>query len=209
MKKLIALALLVGGLTIALLATPRPDPSDKKATTSYEEYVVLLKAGNTDINYTHFRDCYHATPIIVEKQALEAQLKEQLNKDMELGLIDEALSTLGMLLELDYTEISTHLVTAGCQQKKGNLQREEIHQEIALGLLESILSSGDGKSPETAWKVIQIPEEYIVLRVLNAEPQNIDRIEGNPAFDKIETTVNGKPFTFYFDVTKVVELAQR
>ncbi len=209
MKKLTVLTLLAVGLAIVLLATPRPDPSDKRATTSYEEYVELLKAGNTDINYTDFRDCYHATPLIVEKREFEAQLKEQLNKDMEQGLIDEALATLGMLLELDYTEISTHLVTAGCQQKKGNLEREGIHQEIAIGLLESILSSGDGKTPETAWQIIQMPEEYIVLRVLGAEPVNIERIEATPSCDKIEANVNGKPFCFYFDVSKVLELAQR
>ena len=114
--------------------------------------------------------------------------------------------TMKQLLELDDTDIGTHLMLSGAYQMEGKEREEQIHQEIAMGLLESILSSGDGKSPQTAWKVIQVPEEYIVLRILGATPTGQELIDSNSICDKINATINGSPYTFYFYVTKVLEL---
>ena len=66
------------------------------------------------------------------------------------------------------------------------------------GLVESVLTSGDGRSPETAWVVISVPEEYAILRALRArqvsqtllEDQRVDAVE-------VETR-NGERVTVYF-----------
>ena len=209
MKKLNLIAMVVWGLTMPLLATEGPVPDDKEALKSYEEYVGLLKGGETDINYTDFRNSYHATDIITNKLTSERKLKDQLNMHFQNDSVRLARLTMKQLLELDYTDIGTHLMVSGAYQMEGKEREEQIHQEIAMGLLESILSSGDGKSPQTAWKVIQVPEEYIVLRILGATPTGQELIDSNPICDKINATINGRPYTFYFDVTKVMELYER
>ena len=194
---------------MTLLATEKPGPDDREALKSYEEYVVMLEGGDTDINYTDFRNSYHATEKITSKFNSERELKNQLNMHLEADSLLQAMTTLKQLLDLDYTDIGTHLMLSGRYQQQGDMRNEQVHQEIAMGLLESILSSGDGKSPQTAWKVIQVPEEYIVLRVLGATPTGQELLNSDPICDKISATINGRPYTFYFDVTKVMELYER
>ncbi len=209
MKKLNLFVLMAWGLTMTLLATEKSGPDDREALKSYEEYVGILEGGDTDINYTDFRNSYHATEKITSKINSERILKDQLNTHFENDSLQQALNTLKLLLDLDYTDIGTHLMLSGGYQKQGDMRNEQVHQEIAMGLLESILSSGDGKSPETAWKVIQVPEEYIVLRVLGATPIGQELIDSDPICDKISATINGRTYLFYFDVTKVMELYDR
>src|SRR6266850_7871936 len=45
------------------------------------------------------------------------------------------------------------------------METSVLHRAIARGLISSISASGDGKTPETAFPVISVREEYIYLLV--------------------------------------------
>ncbi len=70
-------------------------------------------------------------------------------------------------------------------------------------MIDSIRSSGDGKSIEKAWVVIKVHEEYVVLRVLGFNPsqQSLVQKDGH-AYDvmKVKSTEDGTEQTFYFNV---------
>jgi hypothetical protein len=69
-------------------------------------------------------------------------------------------------------------------------------------LIDSIRSSGDGKSPATAWVVISVDEEYAVLRALGFKPsgQSLLRQNGH-SYDVMKTkSDDGTEQTFYFNV---------
>ena len=76
---------------------------------------------------------------------------------------------------------------------------------VALeGIIDSITGSGDGRSQDTAWRVIHIGEEYLVLSYLEYEV--VDRMlvfgkDGRP-FDVFRVKdAEGKPRTVHFDVS--------
>lgn len=71
------------------------------------------------------------------------------------------------------------------------------HAAWYRGLLESILSSGDGASPETAWVVISLAEEYATLKYLGYEL--IDRRLTGDLRDAMHVRQEGREFTVYFD----------
>jgi len=79
----------------------------------------------------------------------------------------------------------------------------EIEKTILQGLLQSITSSGDGKTPETAWQVIEVHEEYVVLQFSGLMPTGQALVEKNGhSYDKM-TAVNSKTneeVTLYFNV---------
>src|ERR1039458_9464023 len=81
--------------------------------------------------------------------------------------------------------------------------KAEFHRAVFLGLVGSILNSGDGKSTEKAWVVITVHEEYVVLRVLGFRPseQSVSHVGGH-SFDvmKVKNVDDGTEQTFYFNV---------
>ena len=77
------------------------------------------------------------------------------------------------------------------------------HRYAASGIIDSILASGDGMSPETAYVVISVPEEYVILSVLGVtvEIQQWDEIDGHnyDFFDVVDGKTNEKS-TIYFNI---------
>jgi Domain of unknown function (DUF4919) len=63
-------------------------------------------------------------------------------------------------------QIAASLAYAG----SGDTAKGDFHKAVYLGLVNSILDSGDGKTPDTAYVVISTHEEYVTLRALGLQP---------------------------------------
>ena len=59
-----------------------------------------------------------------------------------------------------------HLYSGAAAIELGDLSAADHHKYWFRGLIDSILSSGDGKSPETAYITISVGEEYDLLSAL-------------------------------------------
>jgi hypothetical protein len=85
----------------------------------------------------------------------------------------------------------------------GAPDQAEFHKTVFRGLVNSIVNSGDGKSTDKAWVVINTHEEYVVLRVLGYKPggQSLVRKDGH-AYDvmKVKNVEDETDATFYFNV---------
>lgn len=67
------------------------------------------------------------------------------------------------------------------------------------GLTDSVLTTGDGKTPETAYVTISIPEEYAVLLALRLKPISQTLLEGR-AIDMLTVEdENGSVSSVYFN----------
>jgi len=83
------------------------------------------------------------------------------------------------------------------------MDKAEFHRTVFRGLINSIRNSGDGKSPETAWVVITVHEEYVILRVLGFRPSQQSLLSQNGhSYDvmKVKNAEDGTEQTFYFNV---------
>lgn len=85
------------------------------------------------------------------------------------------------------------------------------HQEAAIWqyrldhLLDAILSTGDGMSPETAWHVIYPSHEYIILNCLGMK--GIDFVFVEPIYDYVEIEKNTRQIEgFYFNVERILDI---
>jgi hypothetical protein len=136
---------------------------------TYECILRRLQSRYDSVNYTELRRAYTHTPdyspyndrsVIMFRDKMLSTLSE---KDY-----DSAIKYAECSLNINYLNIEAHMVIHEAQLILGNSDDAIKHRHIADSLLNSVLSSGNGQSPRTAYKVISVQEEYAVINALGA-----------------------------------------
>jgi hypothetical protein len=189
---------------LAVVALP-PAVAAPFASDQPSEYALLLaslKAGNTAIDYTRLRLSYMNSPeykAAKDVSKSEDAMTDALNKKD----YPAALKNAEAVLESNYVNIDAHYVALVANREMGAMDKAEFHRTVFRGLINSIRNSGDGKSMETAWVVINVHEEYVMLRALGFRPgeQSLIRKDGH-SYDemKVKSVEDGTAQTFYFNV---------
>lgn len=155
--------LLLGCAVIALAG-----PADAKPTaSSYATMVAAIEPGNTDADYGALRRAY------VESEGYDPygtkilDLVSGMRDAFSAGDCKTAGKDAASIATLQFTDIEAHLIAALCFEKAGDPSQADFQRAISLGLVHSILDSGDGLAPATAYRVVSLDEEYAVLNLLD------------------------------------------
>jgi hypothetical protein len=95
------------------------------------------------------------------------------------------------------TDIDAHLIRAIAFEQTGDAAGYERHIRWMRGLVESILDSGTGASPDSAYSVISVSEEYSILRVLGLDFDDQATLKGDIDL-LIGVDEDGKKHELYF-----------
>lgn len=174
----------------------------RAAELSYDDYVAQVKAGKLDIDYTAFRMAYVASPKY-EPYGAARVLMGQMKKAYTAGDCPAAMAHAKEIFEVNLVQIDAHFVTALCQRKAGNEEEARREHAMLMGSVRSVLGSGDGKSPETAF--VAIEEEYSVLAALSLTLVRQALVNhGGSAFDRMEAKKrdSDQTVTLYFNVDR-------
>jgi hypothetical protein len=115
------------------------------------------------------------------------------------GRPDEVIRLGKVWLAKNPVDAEVYMLMAICQKRTGDVTGYTRSISWFYGLLRSITSSGDGRTPETAFKVIAVPEEYFLIRDLGAKVVQQSLVDH---CDKMDLqTEDGRKFTLYFDVS--------
>jgi hypothetical protein len=192
--------LVVLGL-LAVVALP-PAVAALDQPSEYASLLASLKAGKTDIDYTRLRLSYMDSPEYKAAKDVsdsEKAMFEALSKKDYPAALKQA----ELVLQSEYVNMDAHFVAYIANREMGALDKAEFHRTVFRGLIDSIRNSGDGKSPEKAWVVITVHEEYVLLRVLGFTPseQSLLHKDGH-SYDvmKVKNAEDGTEQTFYFNV---------
>jgi hypothetical protein len=198
-KILVVLGLLAVAVLPPAVAAPfavSDQPSE------YATLLASLKAGKTAIDYTRLRLSYMDSPeykAAKDVSKSEDAMTEALNKKD----YPAALKNAEAVLESNYVNIDAHFVAFVANREMGAMDKAQFHRTVFRGLIDSIRNSGDGKSMETAWVVINVHEEYVILRALGFRPgeQSLIHKDGH-SYDemKVKNAEDGTAQTFYFNV---------
>jgi len=190
MAKLSALVIMLACVSVA---------GDKKAQQNYDALVQRIKAHDQTINFIEFRMAAGKAGIASDLKARN-KLMEAVNKRdfKQMSVAAEA------VLKTNYADMDGHYFAKIAAQQLGDPQGAEFHRWVEIGLLNALRSSGDGKSVDTAMKVISVDEEYFIIRMMGQQPkkQSLGSCAGNPC--DIYTTYDPetqKAQTWYFDVS--------
>ena len=112
-----------------------------------------------------------------------------------------------LILEKDFTDARTHTLKAFAHEKLNQTDKSYVHFIISFKLKDSLLQTGDGLSPETAWHVYQVKEEYHLLwsRFFNVIGQSLIR-RADKSYEMLRCkSSTGEISTFYFDITDIMQ----
>ena len=176
----------------------------------YSNYVKQLENGDLNIDYADFRNSFLDSRQFHKKGSNYRELQNQLNSELDKNDYQEAMKVAQSLLSIDYTSMFAHYNLHHIYGKLRDLQNQKKHQDIEIGLLNSIIGSGDGKTCETGWHVTQIEEEYYVLGLIGARLQVQSIVKaGKNSCDKMFVKTKDGELTCYFEANKVFEMERK
>ena len=187
-------------------------------TNYYQTLLDRLKNGDTSINFAELRVLYAQLPTYNPYKIMQdlKEKEDQMWQEYKSGNYDKALEIGTSILEMNNLRIMTHYIFSEVYGKLGDTQKQKFHEDVFFGLVDSIIQSGDGKSPETAMTVIEIREEYDVLDVLCFEQESQTLVEKDgKRFDFLvaKNSETGETRDFYFNIDlfydKAIEIDPR
>ena len=171
-------------------------PAQDKPSGKYEALVERIQAGDATVDFTELRfACLESRRCNGDG---DRDARKAMNQAFQEKRYSAALEQAAKALKSNYADAEAHMLSSQACAETDQPGRAEFHRKIAAGLIRSILSSGDGKAPGTAFKVISIREEYLVLGVnglriqsqglFGAGGHNYDRLIGvKPGTDEKTT----------------------
>jgi Domain of unknown function (DUF4919) len=139
-----------------------------------------------------WRDDYNAVCVAgrPSKELADSVVAREYQKTVEL--------TAGWLQKCP-VDIGAHLYRSFALAGLGRNAEATTHKKWVKGLLDSIFASGDGKTAETAYVTISVPEEYAVVGSLNLRVKSQGLLT-NPLRDALTVTAeDGSERTIFFN----------
>jgi hypothetical protein len=167
--------------------------------------VERLMNGDRTVDFTAFRMAFTNTPAYTQVWA-NATSMIHYRQMWDQPKIDDALKVATPILEETFVDVNAQMIASLGYQQAGNTERAQLHRFIADGLLNSIRSSGDGKTHATAFVVIATSEEYALL--VRAMRLRVTRVgtgkDGDHWYDDVDTMDRtGAAGHYVFNVDKL------
>lgn len=160
--------------------------------------------GEKTIDYRQMRMTYALSPDYDPYQSRTKSLHQKLRDLLREEHYQDALPVAAQILRINRLDIRAHIYSDLINRKLERKLRADYHRSVARGLLDSIFKSGNGRTPETAYRVIDPSEEEAVMLVLGLKKEKQALLErGNRVIDRIEVAdpESGETFPLFFDVT--------
>lgn len=190
-------------LVLSLLA-PAAARSQTVTPSRYDALLEALKKDPAAVDYTALRMAYADSPRYAPYKD-DHNVRGDMYAALHAGMYADALADARSILKDDYVDVDAHVVAAEAYAGLKNSGRARYHGRIVKGLIGSILASGDGKSPQTAFVVISINEEDVVLADLHwrLRKQATIEVDGHE-YDKMDVVdlKTKQPLTVYFNVDR-------
>ena len=152
-------------LFVLALSASAQTPQETPTPTEKPKYDLLLekvKQKDPSVNFTELRHAFYESPNYNPYAPMMTY--RPLNAALAQKNYDEVLKIAESVLAKNFVEVNAHMAAQIAYQETGNAEKAQFHKFMADGLLNSIKSTVDGKSPEKAFEVISINEEYGLIR---------------------------------------------
>ena len=199
MTKAALLALL---FLTAPLAGAAADPAG-----DYAALVTAAKDGDPGTDYTAMRQAYAMIP----EYDPYGKKTNALMQDGQAAYLAKdcktALEKFKAAVALSFILSDAHALTADCLEQAGDKAGEKREEQIAQGLFDSIIASGDGGKSETAFHIVIVHEEETIMAVAGVNGTSREQLatDAGPV-DKINITdaKTGEKGAIYFNLSAIM-----
>jgi hypothetical protein len=155
-------------VVLAIAALPIHSPAAEKDDAAYRDLVKRVTRGDLLIDFRALRfACLKASNCDARG---DLENITSMHVFMQEKQYDEAAKAADKLIEKGFVNIDAHVISSRAYMALKQLEKAQFHHDVAAGLLHSILSTGDGKTKETAFEVIGTFEEHTIMEVLGLPP---------------------------------------
>jgi hypothetical protein len=190
-------------LGLAVVSGAAVAADTKPGGPTYEDLVAQAERGDATVDYNALRFSY---PDSVSYDPYGMQTRPLFSAAWDAFQAKDcatATASARAMLKINYLSVPMHAVLQDCLQQSGDAAGAAREMAISRGLAKSLLDSGDGKSTATAYIVVTLSEEGLVLSYLGfkEEQQALIREQGR-VYDLISghDGKTGEPRSAYFDV---------
>lgn len=180
----------------------------KEQSEEYFGYVDKLERGILNINYKDFREKFVKSSqfiIASKRQKKIDSLGIEMSISFKAKNYPYAISFIKSILAIDYTNMAAHKKLSEAYDAIGNSLASERHNIILKGLTNSIFQTGDGKTCQTGWSVIQVTEEGFLIEMLGGKIRDLEVGNRSGKCDKFIVEQGKKLMTYYFETSKILE----
>ncbi len=179
--------------------TPKSSPAEKR---KYESLLEKVKKGDHTVDFTELRLAFFDSsnynpysPMLTYRPLWGALAQNN---------YAEAIKIAQSVFEKNFIEVNANMVAHIAYRETGDTERAAFHRFMADGLLASIKSTKDGKTPETAFEVISVSEEYGLMRSLELRPikQSLIENKGHYLDALVVLDKTNQQSTVYFNIDK-------
>jgi hypothetical protein len=170
---------------------------------AYQALLALAKANPPTVDWQALRFAYAARPSF---QVFAGSTAKRVMFDAaEAGDCAKALPAARAVIAERFIDADAHLLAAFCEENGGDPLGARLDRAIGAGLVHSI-ETGDGRTPATAFTVIDVDEEYSALRALGLKVTSQSLIRaGAHSYDALATVSDkGESATYYFLIDRVL-----
>ena len=209
------LALLAGAGT---LAAQRPGqgqvPMMSPEPPKDPEYVKLLdkaKGGDTTIDFKAFRMA-HVRSGSPGLRLVDPKIRLKLIEAIKAKKYNDIASACQEILKINFLDSTVHAYAASAFMSLKETKKQDFHQAIYLGLINSILAGSDGESPKSAYVVVSPDEISAVLSAFELTKVSVESVmEGTRRYEVVNVTdkANGAASKVYFNVDMMPKPPER
>jgi len=135
-----------------------------QANATYRELVARVRGGDFAVDFRTLRMAC-ARSNICEPRAKPDDLAA-MNVAVAEPRLNDAADICEKLVNQGFINIEAHMVCGQTYSQLNKAEQSKFHMDVMTALLRSILDAGDGKTEATAYEVISVREEYIVLAAM-------------------------------------------
>lgn len=171
----------------------------------YEALLAKVKGGDMTVDFKVLRFAF------AEKNATEARTADPKLQAQMLSLLNEkkfkdVVKIAEGIHKTAFVDMNSHIMASMAYRGLADAKNAKFHEGVYLGLVNSILKDGDGNSAKTAYHVISIAEEYVLLNALELK-RGTSVVEAIDGHNYHVLTANDKTTNeavkIYFNLDKV------
>lgn len=186
-------------------AAPRPAHAAGDAAYYQERATAFATEAVAEIEHTDLSR-FRRGRLYVPDASNIVELEERLAGAVRNENFADLAAASAAILVSDQADIRAHILRAAALRKAGDVPKADFHRAAAQALLESIASSGDGRSAKSAVVVYRVKEEYEILKAMRARFISQALVsDGGRSFDVLEAEAeDGEKLRVYFAIDELL-----
>lgn len=171
-----------------------------------------VKGGETAVDYAALRqNCARTSWYVNRKQSKIDEMNRKMYAAAGEKNYAEVKKLANSILDINYLNMTAHRMLSWASEALGDSVESKRHLDIELGLLRSIGQSGSGENCREGRIVIDVEEEYFVMRIMGWKLKRQHTVsDGDITCDLMEVVdSDGNERKEYFNVNIVFENYRR